>query len=165
MTLAHLSILLGTSASLFAQELSRKEAQRIIESHQGFREANSFNLPQSLVPCGERERLWSIVGRWGLQIGPNGRSFLKEVRYNSATSNLMITTIGYHKRKLLAITGISDAQNGLKAADFDFAWEWVNVSPDLTKECLTMPADFGKARVLFKRYDDGWRMVAFNIAE
>lgn len=164
MTLAHLSLLLGTSASLLAQQLPRKEAQRIVESVKDFRDASSLSLPRSLQSCGERQGLWT-VGTWGLGVGPKGRSFLKEVHYNLLTGNLVVTTIGKHKRTIVAITGISDAEDGLKQADFDFAWEWIDVSPELTRECLTIPASFAKAYALFKHYDDGWRLVTIEITE
>src|SRR5216684_6533111 len=122
MTLAYFSLFLGISASLLGQELSRKEAERIIDSVEGFRQANSFNLPRDRQACGERQGLWR-TGQWAFEIGPKGRSFLKAVRYNAATGNLMVTTIGAHNRYVRAITGVSDAQNGLKQADFFFEWQ------------------------------------------
>ncbi len=164
MTLAYFSLFLGISASLLGQELSRKEAERIIDSVEGFRQANSFNLPRDRQACGERQGLWR-TGQWAFEIGPKGRSFLKAVRYNAATGNLMVTTIGAHNRYVRAITGVSDAQNGLKQADFFFEWQWIGVSAELTDECLRMPPDFQTAHAFFKHYDDGWRLVTINVAE
>jgi hypothetical protein len=162
--LASLYLLLGIPVVLGAQELSRIEASRLIESVKEFGEANSMNLPRSYEACGERQGLWS-AGQWAIGIGPRGKSFLKEVRYNLATGNLMVTALGTHKRSMGSILGISDAENGLKQADFSFYWEWVDVSPSLTKECLTMPAEFAAGVAFFKRYDDGWRLASIRLRE
>jgi hypothetical protein len=121
-----------------------------------------FNSPESLVlqrrgwiigteekcpPAVEPQPCWDVV------LSPHGvDTFNPLIRSANPASGL---TVRVARRELVEITGIAKAGN---VADVEFTWHWISMN-----EVGAALYDSGvhyRSTVAFRRFDDGWRVVA-----
>ena len=63
-------------------------------------------------------------------------------------------TVVLYRRHLVGVTGLSEqAQNAVLA---EWSWEWAPI--DVGKKLELRPFQPTQGRVLFRKYDDGWRI-------
>lgn len=65
--------------------------------------------------------------------------------------------IPYYARRFVEVSGITDNPDGTKTAEF--TWDWVG-QPDALKLGLVSPKLARHGVALFRKYDDGWRLMS-----
>ena len=93
---------------------------------------------------------------WDVALTPLGvETFRDLVPSNAAVSKYFPVTAA--RRELISVTGIM--KNG-RVADVDFHWKWVPVN-EVGAALYPGGVQFSSS-VVFKHYDDGWRLIEGN---
>jgi ketosteroid isomerase-like protein len=93
---------------------------------------------------------------WDVQLTPLGVDAIRPL-ISSAPNNGPIG-IQVARRELIAVTGITKAGN---FADVEFLWHWVSINQ--VGAALYDSGVRYRSTVVFRGYDDGWRVVEQNV--
>ena len=111
--------------------------------HHGWISATQIRCPPNLSPppC------------WDASLTPSGvETFQNLIAPEEAEKQSF--TIPAARREIVVITGIAKQDN---SADVEFTWKWVPLNE--VGAVLNTDETHHQAAVMFRRYDDGWRVV------
>ncbi len=168
-----LLLLVGCSKS----ELTRSSAKDLISRSAKFSPTiPTLKLSSAELQCGLKEGWWAETPRhtrnldpfaFHLQVTPKGKSaFGKLSSSHSSDYAAQVTLNKGYSRKVTEVTGIADFTPPLegwtgKEVRFNWQWNWDQV-PEMARRCLA-PRPQQAGTVVFRRYDDGWRVETFYL--
>jgi len=112
------------------------------------------NISQPRQPNGSQaSSLRSQPSCWDVSLTPSGVETFQSL-IAPGDSDKKSLTIPAARREVVAITGIAKQDN---SADVEFSWKWVPLNE--VGAALNADETQHKSAVMFRRYDDGWRVV------
>jgi hypothetical protein len=170
-----LAVLLVALIGCGSSELTRGKAEKIISASKAFSEANQhalYTLDGDDIEKGIRAGFWKKQpGFFGesLILTPAGQKLFATLGSQGFGQGIAVTTSALTKRRLVDITGITEAPallsgggtpDTVKAVEFTWLWD-SNPFPGEVKAFFKDPK-VGSATALLRRYDDGWRFMSME---
>jgi hypothetical protein len=158
-------MILGCNSAGNSNELSRKEARKLVDKYPEFASVQRIPLQEAgLIRTGNGQDAGAVEGLWAVQVSPFGaRSRILTAKGQQFfTNNWMLVTPA--KREVVEITGISDEPLVKNIKIAEFTWHFVELPSVVARYTGqgNKPHD-GKAE--FQLYDDGWRVKGIHTAE
>jgi hypothetical protein len=90
---------------------------------------------------------------WDVYLTPLGVEAFRELAPRDA-ANRQYFSVPIAKRELVGVTGVS---RDVRAADVEFTWHWMPLNE--VGQALVVAGVNYKSVVVFRHYDDGWRLM------